>query len=71
MITGANGTLWLSSPWSSFGLRVRDGIVVATPVYAGRWARGHDIHTIYVHAKGYEVRWFPEQVRGRPVVKFE
>lgn len=59
--SSANGLLVWSTPGATVGLVVEDGVVVATPPYAHRWAYGRDARTLWVEGRrrGVDVTWIP------------
>ncbi|WP_157518280.1 hypothetical protein [Herbidospora mongoliensis] len=59
-----DGVIWWSTEKATFGLIVRDGVVVEAAPYARRWAQGHQVEEIFAKAGrdgAVSVRWIPRQ----------
>ena len=51
--------MWCSGPRATFGLIVRDGVVIEAAPYARRWCQGRNAVEIAwrLMRQGYEIRW--------------
>ncbi|WP_030457007.1 hypothetical protein [Herbidospora cretacea] len=59
-----DGLIWWSTEKATFGLIVRDGVVVEAAPYARRWARGRRAEELLERGResgGVSVEWIPEQ----------
>ncbi|WP_062431136.1 hypothetical protein [Herbidospora daliensis] len=59
-----DGLIWWSTEKATFGLVVRDGVVVEAAPYARRWAHGRPAEELLEkgrRSKGVSVEWIPPQ----------
>nr|WP_062338381.1 hypothetical protein [Herbidospora sakaeratensis] len=59
-----DGLIWWSTEKATFGLIVRDGVVVEAAPYARCWARGRSAEELIDKARrsgGVSVEWIPRQ----------
>lgn len=56
-----DGMIWYSTPRATFGLVVKDKLIVDCAPYARKWALGRSARVIWDQAlaRGYTVRWIP------------